>query len=310
MLAAQMILELDIEVEAIFFETPFFSAHKAEHAAKTIGLPLTVIDLTDSHLHMLKAPRYGYGKNMNPCIDCHALMLRRAGQRMEATGADLVITGEVLGQRPMSQTKQSLMLVAKMSGYGDFIVRPLSAKLLAETKPEKEGKIDRERLLAIQGRGRKAQIEMAHRYGIADYAPPAGGCLLTDPNYSRRLRDLFEHRPDCTRRDIELLKYGRHFRIQGNCKAIVGRDQKDNRDIQSLITDDDAVLHVADSAGPTVLVPGGADDQALAIAAALCALYGGRPSETTSRISCKQGSREQYFHVHALSRDEAQQRLL
>jgi tRNA-specific 2-thiouridylase len=245
-LAAKVMQELGIKVEGITFETPFFSAKKAETAAKVIDLSLTVINITDAHLHMLQAPRYGYGKNMNPCIDCHTLMLKTAGASMEATGADFVFTGEVLGQRPMSQTKQSLHVVAKNSGYGDAILRPLSAQLLPETRPEREGKVDRTKLLAIQGRGRKTQIEMARNYGIVDYAPPAGGCLLTDVNFSKRLRDLFDRQPGHTIRDIELLKHGRHFRIHGNGKVIIGRNQADNQAIDELIRDGDTVLRMAD----------------------------------------------------------------
>ncbi len=301
---------LDIEVEGITFETPFFSAQKATLAAGAIGLSLTVIDLTAPHLLMLKAPRYGYGKNMNPCIDCHTLMLKTAGARMEETDADFLFTGEVLGQRPMSQTRQSLHLVAKHSGYGDVILRPLSAQLLPETKPEREGKVDRTKLLAIQGRGRKSQMELARHYGIADYAPPAGGCLLTDPNFSRRLRDLFDHQPDCRVRDIELLKFGRHFRIKEECKVIVGRNQMDNEAIECLIAENDAVLQMADAPGPITLVPGGGDYQALLTAAALCVLYSGVPPEQVSRIVCREGQRDLFVSAMALSRQDAELMLL
>jgi tRNA-specific 2-thiouridylase len=309
-LAAKTILEQGVEVECVTFETPFFGAQKATTAAKIIGLPLTVINLTDAYLPMLNAPRYGYGKNMNPFIDCNTLLLKTAGARMEATGADFVFTGEVLGQRPMSQTKQSLHLVAKNSGYGDVILRPLSAQLLPETKPEREGKIDRSRLLAIQGRGRKTQMEIARNYGITGYEPPAGGCLLTDPNYSRRLRDLFDHQPDYRVRDVELLKFGRHFRIQKRCKVIVGRNQADNEAIQHLIAENDAVIHMADVPGPTTLVPGGSDQQDLAIAAALCVHYSGEPPQQPYQTLCKLGHRNLFFTAMAISRQEAQRMLL
>jgi tRNA U34 2-thiouridine synthase MnmA/TrmU len=310
MLSAKLMLSLGVDVECVVFETPFFSAHKARTAAGTIGLPLTVIDLTAPHLLMLKAPRYGYGKNMNPCIDCHTLMLKRAGEHMEATGADLIITGEVLGQRPMSQTKQSLLLVAKHSGYGDMILRPLSAKLLPETKPEREGKVDRTRLFDIQGRGRKIQIELARHFGIANYTPPAGGCLLTDPNFSRRLRDLFEHQPDFRTRDIELLKLGRHFRIPEGGKIIVGRNRSDNEAMQSLIAENDAVLHWADSPGPTTLVPDGGGDHVLSIAAGLCILYSGAPPDQSHRVLCRHGRADLIVAAKALSRHEAEQIML
>lgn len=310
MVSAKTVLDLNIDVEGVFFETPFFSAHKAVGAAKMIGLPLTVIDITDSHLQMLQAPRYGYGKNMNPCIDCHTLMLKKAGERMEAEGADFVFTGEVLGQRPMSQTKQSLYLVAKNSGYGEFILRPLSAKLLPETKPERDGKIDRSKLLAIQGRGRKLQMELASKYGISHYSPPAGGCLLTDPNYARRLREIFDHQQEFERRDVELLKFGRHFRIGVDSKAIVGRDQADNGAIESFILPTDAVLQMADVPGPLVLVPGGGNHEALSIAAALCALYSNRTPAISHRIICRQGNHDSYFTARAMPRGQAQLMLI
>ena len=157
--------------------TPFFSPEKARNAAKEIGLDLIEVDITQEHLDLLKSPRYGYGKNMNPCIDCHTLMLKVAGRIMEDRKADFIFTGEVLGQRPMSQTRQSLYVVAKNSGYQEYILRPLSALLLAETRPEIEGKVDRQKLLAIKGKGRKDQIAMAKIYGIDHYPAPAGGCL-------------------------------------------------------------------------------------------------------------------------------------
>jgi len=286
-LAVKTIQEQGIDVEGVTFETPFFSADKARNAADQIGIPLIVMDITEEHLVMLRAPRYGYGKNMNPCIDCHTLMLRVAGCRMEATGADFLFTGEVLGQRPMSQTKQSLHIVAKNSGYDGYIVRPLSAKLLPETIPEKNGKVDRERLLDIQGRGRKRQIEMARHYGMTSYPPPAGGCLLTDPMFSKRLRDLFEYEKSYTIRDIELLKLGRHIRINNTTKIIVGRNKRDNLAIHNLCRDGDIILTMKDYPGPIVLIPYGCDDdETLRCAAAVCALYSDAPNDQEGAINC------------------------
>jgi len=170
-LAVKVIQEQDIDVLGITFVTPFFGAKKSIEAAKRIGLPLLTLNITEEHLVMLKAPKYGYGRNMNPCIDCHALMLKIAGEKMEELGADFLFTGEVLGQRPMSQGKQSLHVVAKNSGYNGYVLRPLSATLLPETIPETEGKVNRKRLLDIQGRGRKRQMEMAKNYGIRTTQP-------------------------------------------------------------------------------------------------------------------------------------------
>jgi tRNA-uridine 2-sulfurtransferase len=276
-LAFKVIQEQGIEVRGITFETPFFSAAKARTTAQKIGLPLTVLDITEEHLRMLRSPRYGYGRNMNPCIDCHTLMIRLAGRRMEEEGADFVMTGEVLGQRPMSQGKQSLSVVAKNAGYPDRLLRPLCAKLLPETGPEREGKVDRNRLLDIQGRGRKRQMELAVQYGIVSYPAPAGGCLLTDPVFSRRLRDLFDHHPRQGIRDIELLKVGRHFRLGEATKAVVGRNAADNDTIERLSEPGDALIRVLEFPGPTVLVPGGGDEAARRLAACICARYSDAP---------------------------------
>lgn len=289
MLAAEVVRRQNIDVLCLTFETPFFGPQKAQDAARQLHLPLAVENFTADHLVMLKSPRYGYGKNMNPCIDCHTLMLKFAGRKMEETAADFIITGEVLGQRPMSQGKQSLFVVAKNSGYQDYILRPLSAQLLEPIKAERDGKIDRSRLLAIQGRGRKPQMQLAIDFGIKDYAPPAGGCLLTDPMFARRLRDLFSHEEDRDIRDIELLKYGRHFRINGNFKIIVGRNNADNTALQALAKGNDNVLFMADFPGPQVIVPYGGDEYIVNMAAALCVRYSDAPDNHEARVICRTG---------------------
>ncbi|MFA4915226.1 MAG: tRNA 4-thiouridine(8) synthase ThiI [Syntrophales bacterium] len=306
-LAARLILDQGIEVEGVTFETPFFGARKARKAAEKIGLSLVTINITEEHLDMLKAPRYGYGKNMNPCIDCHTLMLNIAGKRMEETGADFIFTGEVLGQRPMSQTRQSLVLVAKNSGYRDYILRPLSAKLLAETKPETEGKIDRQKLLDIQGRSRKHQIEMAKNYGITEYSTPAGGCLLTDPMFSKRLQDLFEHHGDFRISDIELLKFGRHFRSSKTTKIIVGRNSTDNKAIQRLYHEGDIIVHMTHFPGPTVLVPHGGDNKACSHAAAICARYSDAPKDVETNVTCQTGGNITLITTKASLREDIEQ---
>jgi len=285
MLAAELIHRQDIDVLCLTFITPFFSAEKAQAAARQINLPLIIEDITDQHLKMLKSPRYGYGKNMNPCIDCHILMLQEAGKKMVETGADFILTGEVLGQRPMSQGKQSLHVVAKNSGFSDYILRPLSAQLLEPTKAEREGKVDRLQLLSIQGRGRKEQMQMAADFGITNYAPPAGGCLLTDPMFSHRLRDLFSHQEDYDIHDLELLKYGRHFRADDQGKIIVGRNNSDNEKLRGLSTDDDLVLFMADFPGPQVVVPRG-NEALLPLAASLCVRYSDAPADLEANVIC------------------------
>ncbi|MFB3925816.1 MAG: tRNA 4-thiouridine(8) synthase ThiI [Syntrophales bacterium] len=303
-LAVQVVREQNIDVLGITFITPFFGARKAQAAAKAICLDHLVIDITDEHLAMLRSPRYGFGRNMNPCIDCHTLMLRTAGIKMKEIGADFLFTGEVLGQRPMSQTRQSLHIVAKNSGFGDYVLRPLSARLLPETFPEREGMIDRNRLLDIRGRGRKRQMEMARYYGISGYSNPAGGCLLTDPMFSRRLRDLFEHSPDFGKRDIELLKVGRHLRIDGKTKIIVGKNRRDNSAIQDLIEKGDVILNARDFPGPLVLIPHGCDQASIDTAAAVCAHYCDAPDEMEATVQFKTESESGVIKVKAAEREK------
>jgi tRNA U34 2-thiouridine synthase MnmA/TrmU len=289
-LAAKIIQKQNIHVTGLTFVTPFFNATKAQAAATQINLPLMIEDITSEHLQMLKTPRYGYGKNMNPCIDCHTLMLAIAGRIMEETHADFLLTGEVLGQRPMSQTRQSLYVVAKHSGYADSILRPLSAQLLEPIRAEREGIIDRSQLLGISGRGRKDQMRLAQEFGIQHYPPPAGGCLLTDPIFSRRLRELMDHKEDLQIRDYDLLKYGRHFRSHCGAKIIVGRNSADNDALERLTVDDDMVLNVDCHPGPYVLVPYGSSS-AQALAAQLCVRYSDAPAGVEADVICRHQGR-------------------
>src|SRR5210317_2252033 len=231
MMSGLVLREQGIEVEWVSFETPFFNAAKARKASQITGIPLTVKPIYNVYIKMLRNPPVGYGKYMNPCMDCHTLMFKLAGEMMPDGNFDFLFSGEVLGQRPMSQNKQSLQYVEKHSGFKGYILRPLSAKNLPETIPEKEGLVDRERLLDFAGRGRKPQMALAQKYGLTDYPAPAGGCLLTDVGYSRRLKDLFAHQDECTEEELLLLKYGRHFRLNPETKLIVGRTQKDNENI-------------------------------------------------------------------------------
>jgi len=287
-LASRIIADQGIEVTGLTFETPFFSAARAKATALRLGIPHVIMNITQAHLDMLHAPRHGYGKNMNPCIDCHTLMLKIAGQLMEETGANFLFTGEVVGQRPMSQGKQTLIMIAKNAGLSGRLLRPLSAKLLPETEPELTGKVDRNRLLDFQGRGRKRQIELANSLGIASWPSPAGGCLLTDPIFSKRLRDLFAHAPQYRIRDIELLKTGRHLRLRDNIKAIVGRNSSENDLIEGMAEPEDALIRVNDFPGPTVLVPYGGDAETRSLAGRICLRYSDAPRNQEIFVTCLQ----------------------
>ncbi|MEW6187571.1 MAG: tRNA 4-thiouridine(8) synthase ThiI [Thermodesulfobacteriota bacterium] len=291
-LAARLLLDQGIQVLGISFRTPFFGPEKAIQAADQLGIPLEILDITEEHWRMLKAPRYGYGKGMNPCIDCHALMVRKAGEMKEKEGVDFIFSGEVLGQRPFSQTRPSLRAVEKASGLVDRVLRPLSALLLPETGPEKEGLVDRSRLLDIQGRSRKRQMALAERYGIRDYPAPAGGCLLTDPVFSRRLKELFSHCPDPPLREVELLKTGRHFRSGSALKIVVGRNQKENELIETVISPEDGWARTLTYPGPLVLALGRiCQEEDWQMMARLCLAYSDAPGEQPLPVQMGQGER-------------------
>jgi tRNA-specific 2-thiouridylase len=292
-LAAKLMLEQGINVVGIAFITPFFSSQGAERAAKGLGVPLQVLDITEPHLAMLRHPRHGYGGNMNPCIDCHALMLREAGRKMEEGGADFLFTGEVLGQRPMSQNKGALRVVERESGYEGVILRPLSAQLLPETIPEREGTVDREQLLGIKGRSRKEQLQLADRYHITEYLSPAGGCLLTDPIFSRRLGDLFNNHDSVQIRDIELLKIGRHLRLTPAVKVIVGRHAQDNERILQLVAPGDDLLKVEGYPGPLCLIPYGGVLEDIRRVASICVRYSDAPTDEEVTLLWSKDGQEQ-----------------
>ena len=278
MMSGLVLRQQGIEVEWVSFETPFFNAAKARKASEMTGIPLTVKPIYNIYIKMLKNPPAGYGKYMNPCMDCHTLMFKLAGEMMPEGDFDFLFSGEVLGQRPMSQNKQALGYVAKHSGFKGYILRPLSAKNLPETIPEKEGLVDREQLLDITGRGRKRQMELAKNFGITDYPAPAGGCLLTDKNYSIRLREIFEHQDTCSEADLHLLKCGRHFRLNPDNKLIIGRDEKDNEQIRKYHNPaTDTVIDVKDYSSPIGLVPQGAPDNVVVLAASICTGYSKAP---------------------------------
>jgi len=298
-LAARIILEQGIEVIGVAFTTPFFGSHGAAQAAQALCIPLRILDITETHLKMVRSPKHGYGSNMNPCIDCHILMLREAGGLMEREGGDFLFTGEVLGQRPMSQNKAALRVVERESGYEGRVLRPLSARLLPETLPEREGLVDRERLLAISGRSRKQQMELARHYHITEYLTPAGGCLLTDPIFSRRLRDLVDYQDPVQIRDIELLKIGRHLRFSPTVKMIVGRNEQDNERISQLLVPGDDLLKVEEYPGPLCLMPYGGSMEDVTRAAAICIRYSDAPKAEEIMVLWSRAGEEKRISVRS-----------
>lgn len=306
-LAALILKKQGIDVTWISFTTPFFTCDSALKASKSTGIPLIIEDITDVYLKMLVDPPAGYGKNMNPCMDCHALMFFRAGLVMKNRGFDFLFSGEVAGQRPKSQNKNSMRYVEKKSGFAGFILRPLSARLLPETPAEKKGLVDREQLLSISGRSRKIQIQMAKQFKVKDYPSPAGGCLLTDPGFSKRLKDLMFVQKDFKKKDLFLLKYGRHFRLDQNTKIVVGRSESDNDSIMKFyMKDKDILIRPSSMPGPDLLIPWGTSEALVQKAASICAGYTktkiGEPAEM--EVVSKNGV--QILKVPALSPAQSQ----
>ncbi len=284
-LAILVAMRQGIEVTAITFLTHFgcdisdkSSCSKNPFAAsEKFGFNVKLCHLSDKFIEIVKNPKFGHGKNMNPCIDCRILMLKEAKEFMKMVGADFIITGEVLYQRPMSQRRDTFPKIDRESGLGGYVLRPLSARLLKPTIPEQMGIVNRELLCNFHGRSRKPQMALAKEMELTEYPAPAGGCLLTDPIYSHRLKELLVHNSLPSAKDINLLRAGRHFRISKDCKIVVGRDENDNTAIQSLADADNYLLHVDGYGSPLTIVCANADgdptDEDLKLAASICARY-------------------------------------
>lgn len=304
-LAALLLRKQGVEVHCICFVTPFFDAEKAIEAAKLHNLPLQVMDIGAPHLEMLKNPRYGYGRNMNPCIDCHAQMFEFAGKVMEEQGFDFLFSGEVLGQRPKSQIHTALMLVNKASGWATKILRPLSAKLLPITAMEEEGLVDRDQLMDIQGRSRKPQEQLAHDLGLTEYPSSGGGCMLTENSFSGRLRDLFDHQPQCSVTDVELLKYGRPFRLSPQAKLTLGRNKSNNDSLKRVAGDVGFLLRSCNFSGPLGVVSGTPSEDDLNRAAAIVASFGKGAQEECVEVLVIENGQESIRTVAPMDRELA-----
>lgn len=259
-LAARMMKDQEVEVMALNFLTPFCTCNikdcqsEAKRIAEELDIPIRIIKVDREYIQLIKNPKYGYGKNINPCIDCRIFMFSKARIIMENEGARFIITGEVLGERPMSQNHRAMKIIEKEAGLEGFVLRPLSAKCMKPTQPEIMGWIDREKLLAIQGRNRKPQIKLAKEYGITVYLYPAGGCLLTDSHFAKRLKDSLEHGEEQLN-DIQLLKVGRHYRLKSGVKIIVGRNKLENQIIKDRAPHNGLLMKMANEIkSPTTLL--------------------------------------------------------
>jgi tRNA U34 2-thiouridine synthase MnmA/TrmU len=254
-LAVKVLEKQNIEVLALTFVGYFFGDTKAKESAEKNGIQMRSINFAEIHCEVVKNPKRGYGRAMNPCIDCHLLMIREAGKIMRAEGYDLVATGEILGQRPMSQNLQSLKIIEKETGLEGRLLRPLSAKLLDETEIEKQGLVSREQLLDISGRSRKRQIELVQELDIKYYPSPGGGCLLTEMEFGKKLKKLLAEIKRPSASDFALLQVGRIFWID-KTRIIVGRNSVDNEKLGELQETEDKLLELQDFSGPLVLVRG------------------------------------------------------
>ena len=294
-LAILLILKQNIEVTALTFMTHFgcdlgdrsSCGSDPLPVAEKFGFNVKLMHLGEKFIDIVKNPRFGRGKNMNVCTDCRILMLNEAREFMEMDNADFVITGEVIGQRPMSQTKDKLNLVVKQAGLKGKLLRPLSAKLLSPTEPEINGMVDRNKLEGIYGRGRQRQMELAKEYGLEDYPSPAAGCLLTDKGYSNRLRDLFAYTEKITFDDLNLLRHGRHFRIDENTKIIVGRDENDNNMLLSYLKPYHYCLEALNTGSPITLLIGNGSEENLKKAAMITARYSSARNQPEIEVSIR-----------------------
>jgi tRNA U34 2-thiouridine synthase MnmA/TrmU len=299
-LAVRMMLEQGVDVEAVAIKTPFCDfdcgkgcGHRVKEVADELGIKLKTVYFGEEYLRMLKSPKHGYGSGMNPCIDCRGMMYNAAKEQMEKTGAAFVITGEVLFQRPMSQNNRALHIIESESGMEGKVLRPLSAKHLPPTDAEKSGLIKRENMGDIKGRSRKGQLALARHFGVADPPNAAGGCLLTDPAFSKRVEDIMDHSTDIpTLNDIELLKVGRHFRLAPDAKLVVGRNKDENEVIKALIVEGDTVIEARNHVGPTCILRGKYDDALVAKSAAIALRYSDAPKETEAKVRIITGNVE------------------
>ncbi len=280
MLAVKLMLEQGIEVEVINYTTIFCGVtcgmndfRGVYDAAVSLGVPLKVVDISEEFLDIIKHPKYGYGSAVNPCIDCRIFMLRKAKIYMEEAGASFIFTGEVIGQRPMSQRREAMNIVERDSGLRSLLVRPLCARLFSPSIAEESGLLDRGKLFSMSGRSRKPQIALAGKLNIKDYPSSGGGCLLTAKDFGKRVKDLLAHKPDFDLEDIVLLKYGRHFRVSPEIKLVVGRNEAENYKIAALRKADDIMFHAQEPLGPVSLLRGASEGEFINEAAAITARY-------------------------------------
>ncbi|MBS7614579.1 7-cyano-7-deazaguanine synthase [Candidatus Bathyarchaeota archaeon] len=307
MVAARLLLDQNIDVEALHFRTPFSEQNEefVEKFCRDIGIKLHKIVLKKEYLKIVLAPKHGYGSEMNPCVDCRILELKKAKKVAEKIEADFIATGEVLGERPFSQNKDMMLHIEKEAGLEGKVLRPLSAKLLPETEAERKGYVNRERLYAIKGRRRTHQMTLAKELGIFKYPNPAGGCLLTEPRFADRLKEHIKNEKKLTILDVELLKAGRHFRI-GKTKVIVGRNERENYRLSFLCSKNKnlAMLEVNEYMGPTTVIVGKHDVETLQTVAAITVRYSDAPKDTLVSLKYDGKNKRAILNAYAMPDSE------
>lgn len=304
-LAVKMMLDLDIEVEALNFTSPFCTCtgknsgckSEAVRVAQEYNIPIKVQHKGLDYLEIVRNPSHGYGKGVNPCIDCRIYLLKKAKEYMLESGADFVITGEVLGQRPMSQRRDTLRVIERESGLEGLLLRPLSARHFEPTIPEKKGWVDRDKLMAIEGRSRATQMQMADELDVKNYPCPAGGCLLTELSFVPKIKDVFNHSGELNLRDFRLLKTGRHFRIGPKSKAIMGRNESDNNQLEQIRQPDEAALTWLDGNTPVAIIVGEQHEELLQLSAKIMLRYTKAEPGAECRIELRYNETKQVFSV-------------
>ncbi|HEX2955186.1 MAG TPA: hypothetical protein VHO70_00030 [Chitinispirillaceae bacterium] len=299
--SAHLLKSLNIDLTLLHFVLPFYTGigdefNKMQTAAGQLGLPLRIVEDGDEFLSMIRDPKFGFGKNANPCIDCRIYRLGMAKKIMEEMGASFISTGEVMGQRPMSQRRDALFRIENEAGCKGLLLRPLSALHLNPTIAEQQGLIDRTRLLDIAGRGRMRQIEYARQNNLT-FPNPDGGCILTSVQSGHRYLDLAQHHPDFTMTDFKLIAYGRHFRLSDTARLIVSRDEHENNVLLKIAEEQDCYLYPTDVPGPVSILRGAFTDQDALLAASITARYSkGRDSESV-KVAVVEGEKRQYHSV-------------
>lgn len=296
-LVLAIVKEWGVKVYPLHISHKFLSSQQLPEV-----VDLRIVDVTEEFAHIVQKPEHGYGKNLNPCIDCRILMLKKAKEYMREINADFVVTGEVLEQRQMSQRFDTLMLIEKKAGLEGLVVRPLSGALLPQTLPETKGLINRQSLLKMKGRSRRLSLEIAKKKKIKEFFSPSGGCLLTDPGFCRRLADVLRFREEIALADIELLKIGRHFRISPTAKLIVGRNEDENNRIEEIAQDSHTFLFVPDTGSPNAILIG--DRKSVKEAAAITARYSDKKKEAEVEVHSRYRGTVKKIVVAPMNDDE------